>query len=406
MEPVLRTLLKGRPMSLSEKAWNAYALAGFAYWLPQLHAACRVFRDLPVVKNLAVEDERATWPPVSLIMAARDEERDIEGAVRSRLGDDYPALEVILVDDRSTDCTGEIVDRLASEDPRVRAVHVEELPYGWVGKVYAMHRGLERATGEWLLFSDADVKVERGTLRRVISCAEENRFDHLAVCPRFLKSNPLVDIALSASGRLGLVSAFTWRVSDPRSRAAVGVGSFNLVRREAFERTGGFEWLRLEVADDITLGQMLKASGARQQFANGVGAVSVSFYPTIREALTGSERALFTAIGNFSLSRSMAVGVGLACLEMSPLALLVGSRNRRLRRLGLILLCVELGVSIAFNRWLERPAAHALVAPLGAAGMAAMIVRAGVLGKARGGVYWRGTFYPTELLKPGRRFRP
>lgn len=390
-------------MSVGELAWKAYAALGFAYWAPQAYAAWRVRRDIPLVSGMDPAASRTEWPVVSLIMTARDEERDIESAVRSRLADEYPALQVILVDDRSSDRTGEIADELSSRDQCVEAVHIEELPEGWVGKVYAMSRGMEAARGEWLLFSDADVKVEPGLLRRVVSFAEDNGFDHLAVYPDFLKSNPLVDIVLSASGRLGMVGARVWKVSDPCSSAAIGVGSFNLVRRRALEKTPGLEWLRLEVADDISLGQMLKDAGVPQQFANGVGFLEVNFYPTIRDALTGSERALFTAMCDFSMVRGLALGLVLSALEVSPLVLPL---NKRLRRLGLLLLAVELGVSLAFDDWLDRPLWHALVAPLGSAGMAAMIARAGVLGRLRGGVYWRGTFYPTSVLKPGRRFRP
>jgi glycosyltransferase involved in cell wall biosynthesis len=396
----------GRITVESDLLWKVYAFLGFAYWLPQLYAARRVRRDVPSVSDMPCDDERTSWPRISLIMTARDEERDIEEAVRSRLNDDYPELQVIVVDDRSSDRTGEIADRLASEDPRVETVHIVELPDGWVGKIYALHRGLEASTGDWFLFSDADVKVRPGILRRAISYAEGNGFDHLSVYPDFQKSNPLIDITLSANSRLGMVGAQVWKVSDPESSAAMGVGSFNLVRREAFEKTRGFEWLRLEIADDITLGQMLKASGAHQQFASGAGFLEVDFYPTISEALTGSERALFTAMGNFSLLRSSGLGLVLACLELSPFVLPLKRKNKRLRRLGLLLLAVELAVSLAFNDWLKRPASHAIVAPLGSTGMAAMIVRAGIIGRLRGGVYWRGTFYPTELLKPGRRFRP
>jgi hypothetical protein len=181
------------------------------------------------------------------------------------------------------------------------------------------------------------------------------------------------------------------------------VGSFNLVRRSALDRTAGLEWLKLEVADDLTLGQMLKASGARQQLASGRDFLAVNFYPSIPEAFRGSERGLFTAIGNFSLARCLATGAGLAALELAPFMLLM---RRRSRRLGVVATGLMLTSSIAFNEWLGRPAWHALVSPLGTSVMGAMIARAGVLGRKRGGIFWRGTFYPSELLKPGRRFKP
>jgi len=389
-------------MKKTERPWRTYGALGFAYWAFQLFSVWKV-RKLPSVDDMPLDADRNDWPRVSVIMTARDEESGIEEALRSRLQDDYPALELIIVNDRSTDRTGEIADGLAASDARLKVVHNERLPEGWVGKVYAMSCGLEVATGEWVLFSDADVRVKPGTLARVMNHITRNALDHLAVYPDIDLINPLLDNVVTASSRMGLAMASVWKASDPGSKAAVGVGSFNLVRRSALDNTGGLEWLKLEIADDLTLGQMLKASGAKQQLASGKGYLSVNFYPSITDAFRGSERGLFTAIGNFSLARCIAIGLALASLEMAPFALLLRGRSRRL---GLLLLGLELTSSIGFNEWLDRPAWHALFAPLGTSVMGAMIVRAGILGKLRGGIYWRGTFYPTYLLKPGRRFRP
>jgi len=387
---------------ISTWAWKAFGALGFAYWAVQLLSVLKL-RQLPSVADMPLDDDRAGWPAVSVIMTARDEEAELEQALRSRLDDDYPALELIVVDDRSSDRTGEIADELAARDSRLKVVHNEDLPEGWLGKVYAMSRGLAVAGGEWVLFSDADVRVKPGTLKRVMAYVIRNDLDHLAVYPDFDLINPMLDNVVTASSRMGLAMAFVWKASDSGSKAAVGVGGFNLVRRAALDRTAGLEWLKLEVADDLTLGQMLKDSGARQQLASGKGCLSVNFYPSMKDAFRGSERGLFTAIGNFSLARCVAIGLGLAAMETATFVLLL---RRKSRGLGLLLTGVELASSLAFNDWLDRPAWHALFAPLGTSVMGAMMVRAGVLGKLRGGIYWRGTFYPTELLKPGRRFRP
>ena len=134
-------------------------------WAASLYATLRTIRAVPLLRDDA-SPEPARWPRVSLIVPARDEARDLERAVRTRLTDDYPNLQVILVDDRSTDGTGAIADRLAADDPRVKVVHVTELPAGWLGKLNALHRGVAEADGEWLLFSDADIEFAPGTLRR------------------------------------------------------------------------------------------------------------------------------------------------------------------------------------------------------------------------------------------------
>jgi Glycosyl transferase family 2 len=392
-------------MTSSNRALKAYAAIAFAYWIPQLYGVRRLF-ELPAIADMVPDGARTEWPRVSVIITACNEEETIEDAVRSRLEDDYPALELVLVDDRSTDRTGAIVDMLAEADPRISAIYIEELPDGWVGKVRAMDVGARAAGGEWLLFSDADVRVRPGTIARAVSYADAQGIDHLAVLPEFLPAGAFIDAVVSDFSRILCVFGRVWEIGDPKSSAAAGSGSFNMVRRRALEASEGLEWLRLEVADDVTMGQMLKASGARQQLAKGNGWVGVCFYPTIRDALVGSERAMFTALGGCSLVRCLAIGAGLAGLELAPLALALQRRDRWSRRLGVALVGVQLAVSIVFNKWFERSPCDAVVAPLGSLAIAVLSARAGVLGKARGGINWRGTFYPTSLLKSGRRFRP
>jgi len=386
-------------------ALKAYAALAFAYWVPQLYGA-RKLNELPIVDEIVEDDERTEWPLVSVIITACNEEDTVEDAVRSRLEDYYPGLEIVLIDDRSTDGTGAIVDALAAEDSRITPIHIEELPEGWVGKVRAMEVGARATGGEWLLFSDADVQVRPGTIARAVSFAEGEGLDHLAILPEFLPAGALIDAVVSDFSRILCVLGRVWEISDPKSSAAAGSGSFNMVRRNALEATEGLEWLRLEIADDVTMGQMLKAAGARQQMAKGNGWVAVCFYPTIRAGMVGSERALFTALGGCSLARCMVAGVGFAGLELAPLVLALQRRNMMLRFVGAALTGVQLAVAVVFNRWFGRPPCHSLVAPLGSLVMALLLVRAGVLGKARGGINWRGTFYPTPLLKSGRRFRP
>lgn len=393
-------------MSHKRKVKRILAALCCAYWVPQAYFMRRIMRDVPTVESMPLDGSRVSWPKVSVIIPACNEEDSIEASLRSRLEEDYPDLEIIFVDDRSTDRTGEIADRLASIEPRIKVIHVADLPEGWVGKVHAMYAGTGAAAGDWLLFSDADVQVGKGTLKRTIGFAERHAIDHLPVFPEFLPSGFLLDVVISTLSRLLCMGGRVWAVGDPESNAAVGVGSFNLVRSSALEASPGLEWLKLEVVDDASMGQMLKASGASQLLANGHGYVAVKFYTSIRDALVGSERGMFTAIGGFSLARCVAMGALFTALELAPLLFALDRHDAFLKRLGLAALSTQVGVSIAFNRWFGRPAYHAAFAPLASTSVAVLIIRAGILGKARGGINWRGTFYPTSLLKPGRRFRP
>lgn len=372
--------------------------AGALYSLATAIGLVRAVRSVPVLAETGAPAP-CPWPRVSIVIPACDEAGEVEAAVRSRLTDDYPALELVIVDDRSTDGTGDIVDRLALEDGRVRVVHVTELPPGWLGKVHALHRGARAATGDLLLFSDADVHFTRGALRRAVALLESGRLDHLGVLPGLWPSAFLLDAAFSAFFRLMWLAARPWAVPDPRSKASCGVGAFNLVRRGALERSPGFEYLRLEQADDAALGQMLKRSGARCAVANGRGDVGLHFYRSLGDMARGIEKGgarwPFPAV-----CAGMAV---LLALELGPW-LALAAPGAWPRALGAAGVTLSVAATVGVARWMRHRAHPALVPPIGVVLLAAMMIRAGALAAARGGVYWRGTFYRTRDLRAGSRF--
>lgn len=378
-------------------------ILGLLFWCAQFVTVIRVTRSVPKLHQLPVE-EGEEWPRLSVILTACNEEARLEAAVRARLEEDYPNLELILVEDRSTDGTPAIADRLAAADARVKVVHITQLPEGWLGKLNALQRGLDVATGEWLLFSDADVAVRRGALRRVVGYCERRRLDHCTVLPRCLPVHPLLDCLTSLFLRLVLLNLRIWAIEDPKSKASVGIGAFNLVRRAAFDRTPGFAWLKMEVADDLCLGQMLKAAGARQSVIDGSGMTDLQFHSSIRDSLRSAERANYTAIGNFSLLRLVVLGLVFLVLELSPFALLAVTPTSLSVALGAGLLATALATMLISNRWLDRSSWNLLLWPVAELLVCYSQLRSGILGTVRGGIIWRGTFYPNSVLKPGRRF--
>ncbi|MDI6740525.1 MAG: glycosyltransferase family 2 protein [Candidatus Edwardsbacteria bacterium] len=382
--------------------FNLYIALGLLYWLRQHFLVRRVIRSVPRLED-AAGDGFPDWPKVSVIMPACNEAATLEQAVRTRLADDYPNIEFILIDDRSTDATGEIAERLAREDTRLKVIRNRELPAGWLGKQHAMHLGTREASGEWLLFSDVDIEHRPGALKRAMALGRAKNLDHLGVLPRIYPSTVMIDCALTPFLRMLCLAVRVWEVEDPQSKAYIGVGAFNLVRREAFARTPGFEWLRLEPADDMALGLMLKRHGARSSMALGTADLAVHWYRSFREMMTATERAAFTSIYDFSLARAIVLNAFLLLMELSPFAALL-SGMPAVRIAGIVLIAAATGTSLAVNRWIGHPPAPALAWPLGILIMAALGVRAGVLGALRGGIYWRGTFYPTSVLKAGKRF--
>jgi hypothetical protein len=381
----------------------ALAGLGLVYWGAQWVVLLRVARSVPLLDQLP-QQPRSHWPRVSAIVTACNEEATLEQAVRARFAEDYPDLELILVEDRSTDSTPDIARRLALEDPRLKVVHLRELPDGWLGKVHAMQRGLEQATGEWLLFSDGDVSAHRGVLGRLVDYCERRGLDHCTVLPRLRPVNPLLDCLSSVFMRLVALNLRLWAIEDPSSKASVGIGAFNMVRRAAFERSPGFEWLRLEVADDLCLGEMLKASGARQSVVNGRALVDLEFHSSVGDALRSSERATFTAVGNFSLARLVVMAAAVMGLELSPLLSLALARAPVTFAAGFAALAVAVAAQLAANRFNGRSSGNLVLLPLAELLSGYSMVRAGVLGTWRGGIRWRGTFYSSKQLKAGRRF--
>ncbi len=189
----------------------------------------------------------------------------------SVLAQDYPgSLEVVAVDDRSTDHTGDILAGLASVWPdRMRVLRVERLPEGWIGKNHALYLGGEEARGEWLLFTDADVRFAPGCLEDALGYAESERLDHLTLATEIISRGVLLRSFVAAFVLVFEVTQRPWRAADPRAREAVGVGAFNLVRREAYLRAGTHRAIRLRPDDDMRLGRLLKQAAFRPGWSSG-----------------------------------------------------------------------------------------------------------------------------------------
>lgn len=377
------------------------AVVGLVYALAVAIGALKVVRSVPLAERIDAPSPRA-WPRVSVIVPACNEADSIEQAMRSRLLEEYPDAEYILVDDRSTDRTGAIIDALAKEDRRIVALHVTALPDGWLGKVHAMQRGLERATGEYVLFSDADVHHEPGALARIVAHCEAHRIDHVAVMPWVWSSTFWLDVMFNAMLRLLALASRAWKVSDPDSRVSIGGGNFNLVRRTALDRAGGLEPLKLEVADDVALGQALKWSGARPAVFNARGVIGLYYYRSVGEAVRGMEKNSFAALGRYSIARFALLFLLLVVVELGPIVALAGGGwTRALAASALVLMAA---VQTMLCGWLDRPLLPTLFMPVGIALNLFASLRSMWKTVLRGGVEWRGTYYSLEALRRGMRF--
>ena len=331
------------------------------------------------------------WPEVAIIVPARDEARNIEAAMRTLLALDYPAFEVLAVDDRSTDGTGPILDRLARQDPRLRVIHVEALPRGWLGKTHAMQTAAEQSTAPWLLFTDADVHFRPDALREAVALALHRERDHVAGLPRFVARGPLVGSFMHAFALLFGMYTRMWRAPDPRTNAAIGIGAFGLMRREAYLRAGAHRPVRMAPDDDLALGRRLKASGASQEAVFVGDYVSVEWYPDVWAAVRGMRKNAFAGFG-FSLPLALAVMLALVATHVLPY-LVVFFASGPVQALYVAVLATIAAVYGWNYRLAGTQPAYAVLHPVGVAFLCAAVVASILHIRSRGGIEWRGTHY-------------
>lgn len=388
---------------MPELAWLPTALAALvlAVWLAALIELARGARAIGRLADADPATLPEPAPRLTVAVAARDEERQIGAAMRSVLALDYPALEVIAVDDRSTDRTGAILDALAAADPRLRVVHVAELPAGWLGKNHALHLAGQAARGEWVLFTDADVHFAPDALRRAVACAEAGGLDHLVVGPRLTGGTPLLKAMLAFFALSFALNTRPWRAEDPARPEHCGIGAFNLVRRRALEAIGFHSRLPLRPDDDLKLGKLIKQSGLRQRFVGGGDAVQVEWYRTAGEMVRGLEKNAFPFL-EYSVPWTLAALAWLALTVLWPLAgLLTATGAERALHGATVALSAALFVA-AGVRSAALPAWAGLGYPLGALLMFVTVLNSMWRTLAQGGVVWRGTLYPLAALKANR----
>lgn len=336
-------------------------------------------------------------PPVSVIVAARNEARNIREALGSLLALDYPNLELIVVDDRSDDGTGAILAEMAAEAPLLETVRVEELPAGWLGKNHALWVGAGRARGEILLFTDADIVMAPTVLTRAVRFLTDHRLDHLAVTPRmtmpgtFLSMFGLVFILFFS------VFARPWKARDPKSSAFIGIGAFNMVRASAYRAVGGHETIRLRPDDDMKLGKIVKKGGFRSDAAYGPEYLGVEWYASVGEAIRGLEKNAFAGC-DYRVSLALLGVVFHLVGSVFPFVALFMTHGatRAIYAAVVLLLTLLIADCARFHR--ARPW-HAIGFAPSALLFCWIVVRTTARNLLQGGITWRGTFYPLGELK-------
>ena len=257
------------------------------------------FINLLTLKRLGKFPDPLHFPRVSLLVPARNEARSIEGCVRGLLAQDYPAFEVIILDDESTDGTGEILERLVAEDARLRVIQGQSLPAGWLGKNWACQQLSQAATGHYLLFTDADTCHDPLMLRDSIAAAQATNAD-------LLSGMPHQEVKTWSEQLLVPILAWSFMAFIPlalaeRVRAAflsVSIGQFLLFRRSAYETIKGHEAVRDKVVEDFELARNIKKAGLHWRFVDATTRIHCRMYHNFREVFDGLSKNLFIVFGN------------------------------------------------------------------------------------------------------------
>jgi len=365
-------------------------------------------------------------PRVSIIVPARNEEESIEQALTTLLALDYDNYEVIAVNDRSTDRTGAIMERVAenqnqnphpstgsgqafsqktremghpSSSPILRVVHHTELPAGWLGKTHAMWTAANQATGDWLLFTDADVLFKPDSLRRALVYAESVPADHVVLFPRMIMKRPGEYMMIAFFQTMFMFGHRPWKVADPSTDDHMGVGAFNLVRRQVYDAVGTYERLRMEVLDDMKLGKVVKKAGFAQRNVFGGDLISIRWAKGAMGVVNNLTKNFF-AVLSFQWWRTVISAFALAFLNFGPFLGIFLAHGWARVPYGVALgsmFAIYVGMS-----WRSAvPAYYFLLHPVSTALFLYTLLRSMVLTLWNDGIEWRGTKYPLDELRKG-----
>jgi len=343
-------------------------------------------------------------PAVTVVVAAKDEQDNIGPCVSTMLDQDYPRLEMIAVNDRSSDNTAAIVERLAAADRRLRLVNVGDLPTGWCGKNHAMHVGLAEAGGEWICMIDADCRqTSRRSLRSAVAYALDARADLLSVLPNLEMKGFWENAVQPVCGGVLMIWFAPGRVNDPHHATAYANGAFMLIRRSAYDAIGGHEAVKDRVNEDMHMAARVKQAGLRLCVVRNQGLYLVRMYTSLGAIVRGWSRIFygtFGTLGRLSLSVGLLTAMGLlpyATAALGLAALAAGAApagvTLALAGVGTGAVAMQLSVIYRFYRLIGARAAMAWTYPLGCAVALAALVAA--VTKLRHGAHitWRNTTY-------------
>lgn len=372
-----------------------------ASWVWIVASAARGLPRIPNLLEAPFDGEPVGKPWITVIVPARDEGANVRACLESLIAQDYAHLRVLAVDDRSNDATGTIMDAIAlAALERLEVLHIRELPPAWLGKTHAMavaaKDAIARHAPDFLLFTDADVLYRSDAIRRSLAYAAASGADHLVTVPTTIIRRWDEAALLGFFQIFGMWGARPWKVADPKAqRDAIGIGAFNMVRRTAYERIGGFEGQRMDILEDLTLARRIKQAGLAQRIAFGRGLVSVHWASGVSGLINVMTKNIFSAF-RFHVSLTLLACMWLAVFCASPVVTLAYGPTRLPGAITLAAVACAYGL---FQKTSGISAWNALLSPIAAMVFIFTLLRSMGTTLRQGGVIWRGTFYSLAELR-------
>jgi len=389
-------------LELSGPAVWFWILAFIAFVWLRRHWDLNRGRNEPILTAHEAPSADASLPRLSVLVAAKDEETNIERCLSGLLAQQYPDFEIIVADDRSADRTGEIIDRLAAQHPRLKTVHIAELAPGWSGKNHALHHAVRHATGEYFVFTDADCRFhDPRLLAAAVGYARREKIDFLSVLPQLEAWTFWERVVQPPAGAILIFWFPPQRVNDPRCPHAYANGAFMLMSRTAYERLGGHAAVRTALNEDMHFARRAKQLGVRLRVIRGGGMYSVRMYAGWRQIWNGWTRIFYCCFG--TLPRLLASVLFLSVFSLLPtlsllaaLTLMIWPEFRSwaatVAAMAAVAFLAQQSVLWRFYALGGTRPAWALTWPLGAAVCLGVTLNA--IGRHFGArTHWRGTTY-------------
>lgn len=369
-----------------------------AYWyvLKQIYAPPKI--------SQVKAPEPSSFPSLSILVPACNEANTIRAALQSILEQDYPNMQVIAINDRSTDQTGKIIDQLTTQYDNLHAIHIESLPDGWLGKTHALKKGYEMSTGDWVLATDADVCYKKSALRSIMAVALHHDRDHISCIPDMENNGFLHETAFDGFVSLLFSQQNLVGVPDLESDDYFGFGAFNMFRRDVFNRTKGFDWLRMEVIDDMGIARMLRDHGAKQGVYFAFDQLELEWYGSLGKMIKGLEKNSIGVVAHYSYLKGFLIPIIWLLFFMGPIVGLFSSFSAiQILSAGVIIASIPFNILASYR--LERSYFSFLFSGFGMFFPMYALIRSTFACLKRGGIKWRGTFYPVDELRNMQRVR-